>query len=433
MAGSFYLLKAKLEEVFESHPSNPYPRYHTTPDDHNPALPPLYEEWIQYERNLPQHFESLPEGNKSKFIFMANHAHGVGWGNVLQEMFLNAYLAYSTNRTFVFDNYTWDRRDSDYSEFKGKTIPSRVPISTMIAGPMIGDPFETEMNASPAVSSEYFRSVCPEPRIIELKDYRPNWKDGLEIMDRWVNEINSIDDPCIEFSRDSPPLFDLWLFFQNRILSLWPSLRSSPIITQFSFSPLIKSALVSNRHLFFPSSHYSFPWDWVDDIPGLMTVHIRRGDFLEFCRELEQVNSDFQGFNAFPEMLDKFNSSEPTERKWEEYRKHCLPSVDEMVHKINEGTPLKKIFVMSNAPKMWLQQLKETLQSSTGTDEKWEEIYTSRDLILTREQKYVSQAVDMYIAEKSQTFVGNGFSSLSSNIMMLRMAKSIDPINSRLW
>lgn len=83
-------------------------------------LPPLYRQYTEYERGLPQHNPALPypEGRHAKFIFFANHGHGVcphahtgftvsqiidiftgaGWGNALQEMVLNAHLAYSSHR-----------------------------------------------------------------------------------------------------------------------------------------------------------------------------------------------------------------------------------------------------------------------------------------------------------------------------------------------
>lgn len=40
-------------------------------------LPPLYEQYNEYERLLPQHDMSLPspEGKHAKFLFFANHAH----------------------------------------------------------------------------------------------------------------------------------------------------------------------------------------------------------------------------------------------------------------------------------------------------------------------------------------------------------------------
>ncbi len=41
-------------------------------------MPPIYEQYHEYERNLPQHDLSLPppDGKHAKFIYFANHAHG---------------------------------------------------------------------------------------------------------------------------------------------------------------------------------------------------------------------------------------------------------------------------------------------------------------------------------------------------------------------
>ncbi|KAF8342548.1 hypothetical protein F5887DRAFT_350555 [Amanita rubescens] len=71
------------------------------------------------------------------------------------------------------------------------------------------------------------------------------------------------------------------------------------------------------------------------------------------------------------------------------------------------------------------------LDSEAGAGEAWEEVITSNDLLLDAEQRYVGMAVDMAIAERAEVFVGNGFSSLSSNIVMLRMAKGMDPRTNR--
>lgn len=79
----------------------------------------LYDQYHDYERNLPQHDLSLPfpEGKHAKFVWFANHGSGMwyprflnrhqahfpslrgdGWGNAMQELLLNAHLAYSANR-----------------------------------------------------------------------------------------------------------------------------------------------------------------------------------------------------------------------------------------------------------------------------------------------------------------------------------------------
>jgi len=86
---------------------------------------------------------------------------------------------------------------------------------------------------------------------------------------------------------------------------------------------------------------------------------------------------------------------------------------------------------MTNGKGAWLADLKHALETS-GKGQ-WDEIVTSRDLTLSHEQKYVAQALDMYIGQRAQTFIGNGFSSLTSNVVMLRMADRLDPQDIRFW
>jgi len=79
--------------------------------------------------------------------------------------------------------------------------------------------------------------------------------------------------------------------------------------------------------------------------------------------------------------------------------------------------------VLSNGWGWWLDALKRALQQDG-----WDDLKSS---LYVGEQAYVAMAVDMAIAEKAEVFVGNGFSSLSSNVVMLRMAKGLDPSTNR--
>ncbi|KAJ7575646.1 hypothetical protein C8J56DRAFT_1119219 [Mycena floridula] len=89
------------------------------------SLPPLFQKYHAAERKYPQHDESLPfpEGKHAKFIHFQNHQKGVGWGNVLQEMIFDAHLAFELRRSFIFDNYTWDRYGDYTKDLNGKIIP----------------------------------------------------------------------------------------------------------------------------------------------------------------------------------------------------------------------------------------------------------------------------------------------------------------------
>jgi hypothetical protein len=59
---------------------------------------------------------------------------------------------------------------------------------------------------------------------------------------------------------------------------------------------------------------------------------------------------------------------------------------------------------MTNGDEKWIQELTSTLE----TLEEWKSISNSQDLILTWEQKFVAPALDIYVAQSAQAFIGNG-------------------------
>ncbi len=131
----------------------------------------------------------------------------------------------------MFDNYTWSREPSDYADFNGNIIPSRIPLSAIISGkylfiviytpptyrsipkgPIIGAPFGPESDVPRAVSLEFFREQCPEPLVLTtnaVKD-RLGSAEASEILQTWIKEIDAIPDRCVEFERDTPHIFDVW-------------------------------------------------------------------------------------------------------------------------------------------------------------------------------------------------------------------------------
>lgn len=79
---------------------------------------------------------------------------------------------------------------------------------------------------------------------------------------------------------------------------------------------------------------------------------------------------------------------------------------------------------MTNGNRELLQELKQALIDDAERSKisgetngwefewTWEGVSTSRDLDLGWEEKPVGQALDMYIAQRSELFVGNGVSCL---------------------
>lgn len=202
----------------------------------------------------------------------------------------------------------------------------------------------------------------------------------------------------------------------------------SPIITRFAWSPLVDTALSANMHLIVPKgsamhriSDSLSPFnisDASEPIPGLLALHIRRGDYEEHCRSLAGWGSDIQGWLKHPELPDRFivpNKDVEDPQKWQDYYSlHCWPSMEQIVGRIAEirRTPeaagLSGVYISTNGPREWVAELKGMIKGMGG----WELVHSSRDLDLTPEQKYIGQTIDMAISSRAQIFVGNGVSNI---------------------
>jgi len=415
------------------------------------VLPPLYREFRQAELALPQHsWEDSRDafaGGK-KYLWIAGHTHSSGFGNFMQDMVMNAQLTYATGRGYVFDNFTWDRDGPDYAEWGGKKIPSRIPLSALISGPIVGGELPPGDQVPRAIRKEYFDRICPTKTIVHPSDVRKIFGDGataVKIIDTWINYLRDITDPCVEVDRESN-IFHIFMFgTPSEILPAWPMLSRSPIMQLTGWGSLAHSAFEVNRHLFSPApliepytttSSCLHCVDPYAPLPGLVALHLRRGDFIQHCENLGHWGAGFQAFCSFPEFPDLWVSPEGNDdEKIAHYLKRCLPTVEQIIEKLTivrksrGGDGLKHIHIMSNGDREWLADLKRAL-AKMGV---WELISTSRDFELTLEQKYTSHTLDMLIGQRAQVFIGNGFSSMTSNIALLRQIHQVPPETTRMW
>ncbi|KAH8107446.1 hypothetical protein DFH11DRAFT_1189477 [Phellopilus nigrolimitatus] len=402
------------------------------------GVPPSYDSIREFEKRLPQHNLSLPfpEGKDGLYLRFPEHLWGHGLNNVLQEIILMSQLAYLSNRSFVFEDYTWSHTPLPYSIYDFALRPARIPLNAFISGPSAGGP----MSAPRAVSADYWERVCPPAKrvMISSKD-APDLGEGDELMEWWVNKLRSIPEGCVEVGND-PLVFSWFLFGSTRILSLWSSLSISPIVKDFAWSPLVSSGVARNLALLTssPSSPTSPYIDArADTFRGLVAVHLRRGDYVRHCPRLAQWGATYLGFNQFPELPDRFEPPSFAELtslngREEYYMQHCWPDIPDIVAKLRtvrlERPGLRRVYVLTNGWGFWVDSLREALRVDG-----WEDLRSSLDVSVDAEQRYVAMAIDMAIAERAEVFVGNGFSSLSSNIVMLRMAKEMDPKSNRFW
>ncbi|EIM84587.1 uncharacterized protein STEHIDRAFT_100601 [Stereum hirsutum FP-91666 SS1] len=378
-----------------------------------------------------------------------------------------SHLAYLTNRSYVFEDYTWSHSPLPYALYDFALRPTRIPLNAFIAGPSAGGPMPD--HSPRAVSTEYWDAVCGDAEdvvVVSSRDARTD-TEGSEMMRWWVEKLEEDEyrnARCLSVDSTDKDVFDRFLFGDKRMLSLWPSLSTSPILTGFAWSDLVISAIYRNFPLLrsYPSSpntnskaltsspssssssssSISDPSHRTPNLPGVLAIHLRRGDYIRHCPNLDSWNAIYMGWAQFPTLpsSDRFDpfvfpSGSPERRAY--YMEHCLPTIEQTVqrlHVIREehaatvGREMRRVYVMTNewAGSVWLEGLRDKLR-----EDGWEDVMGSAGLVLDREQRYVSGAVDMGIAERAEVFVGNGFSSMSANIVMLRMANGLDPLTNR--
>lgn len=354
--------------------------------------------------------------------------------------------------SYVFDNYTWNRDGSDYTLTDGELVPSRVPLNAFIRGPAAGGAFPEGINAPRAVTPEYFYEVCAEPTILWSEQVTERMSEtAQDVLDKWTEKLQSMNERCIEIPFESWQIWSIWYvsaiyWFQlslsystlvrvlgsEKILDIWPSFKNSPIITEFRWSPLVESAVIRNIKLITSSKSKAVSWDPIGKslspytpIPGLLVLHIRRGDFEDHCVHLARWAAGWNGFNLFPELPDRFTpppgggQGNTTQENLDIYIQRCYPSIEQIVQKVEEvrrtpaGRGLKNVYVMTNGKPDWITELKKELYAIG-----WEKVATTQDLRLSWEQKYVGQAIDMLIGHRAQVFIGNGvsYSALSKHV-----------------
>ncbi|KAJ3549240.1 hypothetical protein NMY22_g963 [Coprinellus aureogranulatus] len=283
------------------------------------------------------------------------------------------------------------------------------------------------------------------------KAYDLHWNGGKEIFDAWNKLLLDDTAQCIEVIapqrdiEDFGQVFDLWLWGSDRILALWEELRDSPVSQLLRTSPIIERNIARNEHLF-----WSKQTTERDPFAHVFAAHVRRGDYDEACLNLANWKSTFYGWNQLPWLPDRFvvpEGGEPGKNTPENvkfYYDRCLPEPDAIIKKINDARDdyekevfgevpkehhIHTLFILTNEKGEWLQNFKQRLQQNND----WR-IITSSDLVhANAQEKDVAMATDMDLARRSAIFLGNGWSSFTSNILHRRLVDKKIPISNRFF
>lgn len=345
---------------------------------------------------------------------------------------MNNYLAYKTNRAYVFSDFVWKREYYPWPMEKAIEWPPRTPLPALISGPTIGDPWPANDPAPRSISEKWFEIVCPREKrkIINTREYKISLRGagGKEVFETWRKVLDG-PELCIEIEsatreEDSyPQVFDLWMWGSGKLIEIWDEFKESPVSRSLGASRIVEKALDINKHAFHANLDEV---GVVDPYSRMLAIHLRRGDFREACKMLSDWNATYYSWNLFAFLPDKFTPpsggtmGKNTPENEAQYMEHCLPSDDDILRKIGDSRrdyllaaqkdgkeeTVDVLYILTNDDSEWLTEVKMTMKNDG-----WRVITTSRDLKLDMEAKDVSMAVDMEIATKAAVFIGNGVSN----------------------
>ena len=117
-----------------------------------------------------------------------------------------SYLAYASNTSFVFEDYTWSHAPFPYTVYDFALRPTHIPLNAFISGPAAGGP----VSAPKAVSAEFYEHACSDRNLVYTisSEHAPNDADGIVMIDWWVRQLAVPTTPCIEIDSAPHVVFD---------------------------------------------------------------------------------------------------------------------------------------------------------------------------------------------------------------------------------
>ncbi|KAF8462231.1 hypothetical protein JB92DRAFT_2776847, partial [Gautieria morchelliformis] len=173
-------------------------------------------------------------------------------------------------------------------------------------------------------------------------------------------------------------------------------------------------------------------------LPRVLALHLRRGDFEEHCVKLASWNSAWQGLNEAEGVGDRYTPppgglKTPAERA--EFARRCWPSLDDIMQCYAHDGPSSVMRVEHEGRFIRDSQGEEGVSGDAFSQ--WvDELDADGEVRSTKRresERVVGLAVDMEIAARAEVFIGNGWSSFTSNVNLLRMAHGAPRASIRFW
>ncbi|KJA20077.1 hypothetical protein HYPSUDRAFT_142836 [Hypholoma sublateritium FD-334 SS-4] len=331
---------------------------------------------------------------------------GAGFNNQAQEIMLYHHLALQTSRIYVYQPLIWRPRGED----------ATVPLSAFMRGLTEG-----------AISESVFDEVCPPDEVqhvnLRIED-TDQWKHAIEILSR-KHRCIVVDDKVFT-----------WNFLSSSgIHAIWPGFQGY-IRHHFKWSDNVL-AIVNRTETTLNLRPQSAP----DSAPGApyIALHLRRGDFEDHCKFLAATHEGFTTWATLPLLqpavlppaLDTYNATTVLA--------HCFPALRRVLGAISahaRARPhLRALHVLHDGawdhPGVFLAfyKLAEALTNAPWAEaEGWTggpmtSVTQSADVPVKRGEYDFAVCVDVELAARAEVFVGNGYSSLSTQVVALRLGR----------
>lgn len=321
----------------------------------------------------------------------------------------------------MFPYYVWEPRHYPFSRSLEREWPPHTPLNALISGPTAGGSWEANDDTPRSISSDWFDVVCPPSKrhIIGSADIKASRsvKQADVMLQEYAAIIRDTPEHCVEIVKsrgdDIPQLFDMWLWGDPRLLSVWESYTKSPTSRLLSTSPIVKRAVERNQYLFLPRGSRPSSKAGTSPYDRVLVMHLRRGDFAHACKNFALYGSLFNGWNKLEFLPDRLVVPDNEMERKKVYKKRCSPDFLEVVDKAREVQAqyhhLDTVYLSTNEKGEWLDRVTEALKN-----EGWASVMSSHDLrFRTAEELEVSMAIDMEIARLAAVFVGNGVCAFS--------------------
>lgn len=316
-----------------------------------------------------------------------------------QEILLFHHLALLTSRTYVYQPFIWQHRHAS------------LPLSAFLLGP-----------TKYAISSALFDQICPPDKVRHVHiDAQPGalWTEAQRVL--------NTDAQCVSVDNR---IFSWAFLASDGTHSIWPSFQTY-LATHFKWPVHIQNLAertYSALNLRSPSTSQGEPY---------IAVHLRRGDFESHCDFLAQSASGFTTWATLPVFQDSLFPPSLDARNKSSIIEHCYPSLyrilDAIDFQIRSRPHVRAVYALHDGA--WdhlnvyvqLYKLEYALKSSeraqtAGWSGAMRLVTHSGMVPVSWGERDFKVAVDIEIARHAAVFIGNGYSSLSSTIMALRLA-----------